>query len=211
MTGDVIRHESSDSTSASMLERAKRNDQDAWRILVELYAGIVYTRCRKQWNLAAAEAENVGQEVFTAVARKLKDFQRQRHGSFRKWLRTITDNKCKNYLAVLPPTIALGGSAAKSIIENTCAPAPAGDDRDSEMSEKAVVMRQALKAIGSEFSDRDLKIFWSILVDERIRQDVAAEWQVSDNVVYLACSRIKKRLREIYHELLDDELGTLMA
>ncbi len=62
MTGDVIRHDRPTVTSASMLERAKRNDQDAWRILVELYAGIVYTRCRKQWNLDAAEAENVGRK-----------------------------------------------------------------------------------------------------------------------------------------------------
>jgi RNA polymerase sigma-70 factor (ECF subfamily) len=194
-----------------MLERAKRNDQNAWRILVELYAPLVYTRCRKQWNLAAVEAENVGQEVFIAVARKLKDFQRQRHGSFRKWLRTITDNKCKNLLTSLPPTVALGGSAAKSVIENICAPPPDSDDYESEVGEKAIVMRQALKAIESEFSDRDLKIFWSIAVDERIRQHVATEWQVTDNVVYLAYSRIRKRLREIYHELLDDELGVQTA
>jgi hypothetical protein len=80
------------------------------------------------------------------------------------------------------------------------------DDQDATNNENAILIRQALKAVENEFSDRDLKIFWSVAVENRHRNDVAREWQVTDNVVYLAYSRIRKRLFDVFQELLDDEL-----
>ncbi len=190
-------------TSNSLLERAKRNDSDAWQVLVELYAPLVYVRCRHFWHLSAPAAEDLGQEVFTAVARKLQHFQRQRPGSFRKWLRTITDNKCKDLLSKTPLATATGGSAALRAIENLREQSDLSDFHDANINEDAILMKQALKAVANEFSDRDLKIFWSIAVDERCRNDIATEWQVTDNVVYLVYSRIRKRLHDIFQELLD--------
>lgn len=192
-------------TSPSLLERARRDDSDAWRMLVDLYAPLVYARCRQHWNLSPSETEHIGQEVFIAVARKLNEFERQRKGSFRTWLRTITDNKCKDHLARKQVAKAQGGSAARARLENV-ADTIDRSDSNSRLDERALILQQAIKSIDGEFSERDLKIFWNIAVNEKHRQDVAAEFEVTDNVVYLAYSRVKKRLREVYEELIDEDL-----
>lgn len=194
-------------TSLSLLECAKRDESVAWQLLVDLYAPVIYARCRYQWKLQASEAENVGQEVFTAVARKLKDFDRQRTGSFRRWLRTITDNKCKDFIKKNKVLVASGGSEAREALENIAEETINESHSAGELNDKAILMRQAMKKVENEFSDRDCKIFWAVSVDDKDRQAVASELGVSDNVVYLAYSRIKSRLREIYQDLIDDEIS----
>ncbi len=189
-----------------MLERAQRNESAAWDLLVELYASVVYARCRHHWHMPATDAEHIGQEVFTAVALKLKDFQRNRNGSFRAWLRTITDNRCKDALSRKQLAAAAGGSEMRAALENVAEETFSASNIATEPDEKTILIRRALKAVENEFSERDIKIFWSIAVDDRNRQDLASQFGVSENVVYLAWSRVRKRLREIYAELIDDDI-----
>src|SRR5262245_31027019 len=56
-------------TSSGLLERVKAQDQAAWERLVSLYSPLLYRWCR-QAGLQAEDARDIGQEVFTAVARK---------------------------------------------------------------------------------------------------------------------------------------------
>lgn len=206
MTDDSVSSNSRPkSTSLTLLERARQNEEEAWKILVELYAPLVYQRCRKTWKLSAPDSENVGQEVFGAVARKLVDFQRVRTGSFRKWLRTIVDNKCKDFFRKEPNAAPIGGSNAKDLIENIPGDSPESE-LETELSERATLMRHAAKKVEGEFSDRDWKIFWLITIENRDRQLTALDLGVSDNVVYLVCSRIRKRLKEIYQDLVDEDI-----
>src|SRR5262249_48830287 len=80
-------------TSLTLLERVRRRDQAAWERLVSLYTPLVYHWCLRH-GLQPADAEEVSQEVFLAVARGIGDFRHDREGdSFRGWLRTITRNK----------------------------------------------------------------------------------------------------------------------
>jgi RNA polymerase sigma-70 factor (ECF subfamily) len=212
MTDDFVPLDSPSVTSLTLLERARDNESDAWRLLVDLYCPLVYWRCRCRWNMVPADAENVGQDVFSAVARKLKDFQRGRTGSFRNWLLTITDNKCRDHLRKhSPDLLAAGGSVAKSILdnvpdENCTGNHPASEDSAELPTEQALLMRQAMKLVEHEFSHRDWQIFWCIAVENRHRQDVALQCGVSSNVVYLAYSRIRKRMREVFQDLIDDDL-----
>jgi RNA polymerase sigma-70 factor (ECF subfamily) len=85
------------STSLSLLERARARAPSACERIVHLYGPLVYGRCRRQ-GLSADDALDVGQEAFAAVFRSLGDFRREQPGdSFRAWLRTITDNKVRDY------------------------------------------------------------------------------------------------------------------
>ena len=197
-----------ESTNISLLARVKSNEEPAWEMLVELYAPMIYSRCRRVYKLEPSDAENVGQEVFKSVANSISNFRRQREGSFRKWLRIIIDNKCKDFFRKNRIANAEGGSVAKKLIEEV----PDDfdyeklDDEETELGEKAMLMRQAMKLVQDEFSPRDWKIFWDIAIEDRDRGDTAAKYDVPVNIVYLAISRIRKRLKVIFEGLLDDDI-----
>lgn len=206
MGHDANPHSINGSTSLTLLERAKQNESVAWHLLVDLYAPIVYLRCRNQWHFSRSDAEEVGQEVFVAVARRIGQFDRRQIGSFRTWLRTIVDNKCRDMLRKKNIAIAAGGTHAKQLIEGAV-------DKNSDLnpiedapSEKAVLLKQAIAVVEAEFSSRDWEIFWKICVDGVERQILAEQFEVSDNVVYLAYSRIRKRLNIVFQDLLDDDI-----
>ena len=79
-------------------------------------------------------------------------------------------------------------------------------DSKAEVGEKAGLMRRAMELVQDEFSARDWNIFCDVAIDDKDRKDTAEKYGVSDNSVYLAISRIKKRLREIFEDLLDDDV-----
>jgi RNA polymerase sigma-70 factor (ECF subfamily) len=204
---NVTKSKDLESTNLSLLARAKTNDDPAWEKLVELYAPMIYSRCRNHWSLSPADAENVGQEVFKSVAKSIAGFRRKREGSFRAWLRVIVDNKCRDHFRK-KSVDALGGSDAHKLISGVPDEIDNNpeDSGHSELNEKAVLVRQAMKMVQDEFSPRDWKIFWAITVEEKDRKDTAKVFGVSDNVVYLALSRIRKRFKSTFQDLLDDDM-----
>jgi RNA polymerase sigma-70 factor (ECF subfamily) len=108
----------SSSTSSSLLERVKTRDADAWRRLARLYTPLVY-RWARQCNLQSNDAADVVQEVFTAVAQNIDDFQHDLpQSSFRGWLWTIARNQVRlHYRRSKGSPAALGGSDANHLIE----------------------------------------------------------------------------------------------
>ncbi len=197
-----------DSTNISLLARVRSNEGPAWEVLVELYAPMIYSRCRHHWSLSPPDAENVGQEVFKSVAKSISGFRRKREGSFRKWLRVIVDNKCRDHFRKKSVSVGLGGTHALDLfaaivdeVDNKLE-----ESGSSELSEKAILMRQAMQMVQEEFSPRDWKIFWAIAVEDKDRKDTAKTFDVSDNVVYLALSRIRSRLKNTFEDLLDDDI-----
>ena len=193
----------SNPTSLSLLARIREKEQEAWTSLVKLYAPLIYSRCRRRFDLAEQDAENVGQEVFGAIHRKVGDFERQRTGSFRAWVNRIVDNKCLDFLRKKNPAQPVGGSEAIDIIRNI----PLTDipeDSVEENDERKTLLREALKQIENEFSSRDLRIFWEVAAEERNKKTVAEEMGVPINVVYLVTSRIRKRLKELCFDLIED-------
>jgi RNA polymerase sigma-70 factor (ECF subfamily) len=62
-------------TSLSLLDRVKADDQQAWQRLVGLYTPLVCHWCAR-WQVSGADADDVVQEVFVAVAAGIERFQR---------------------------------------------------------------------------------------------------------------------------------------
>src|SRR5438552_4110060 len=80
VTDEIVNKDgSSGGTSSSLLARVRAQDRAAWNRLVDLYGPLVYRWCR-QLGLLSEDAEDVGQEVFVAVYRKVIDFRVQREG-----------------------------------------------------------------------------------------------------------------------------------
>jgi len=78
-------------TSATLINRVKDlDDDDGWREFYDRYRGLVLNIGRQR-GLTTAEAEEVGQEVFSRVARNIGLFATGgRPGAFRRWLGQLT-------------------------------------------------------------------------------------------------------------------------
>jgi RNA polymerase sigma-70 factor (ECF subfamily) len=74
--------------SAELLARCRESDERAWRELFDAHFAFVFGVARRL-GTPASEVDDVCQEVFVVVFRKLGDFQ---HGKFTTWLYRIVAN-----------------------------------------------------------------------------------------------------------------------
>ncbi len=201
---------SSDSSVAStILRRARDGDQSAFQRLVTLYAGLVYHWCRRA-GLTPEDAEDVGQQVFLSVSCGLTGFRRdETNGSFRGWLRTITRTRLLDHFQEYRQReLAAGGDVSWN--EPTITYHDRELPEDEEPSEKKMVYEQALALVRGVFSEQDFQAFHQVVLEGASPREVAAELGVSVNSIYIAKSRILKRLRDEFGDLLGgDPIDTL--
>jgi RNA polymerase sigma-70 factor (ECF subfamily) len=155
--------------------------------------------------VSAADAPDLGQEVFKAVARKVNDFHRDQVGdSFRAWIRAITRNKILDYFRGQQAEVsAAGGSEALTRLQQVPALEEDAPDSVSDAEETSLLYQQAVELIRTQFQERTWQAFWRVVVEEERPADVAAHLQMTVNAVYLARSRVLGRLREEFKDLVD--------
>jgi RNA polymerase sigma-70 factor (ECF subfamily) len=192
------------SVAASLLERLRAGETGAWERLAGLYAATVYVWCRRA-GVCEADAPDVSQEVFSAVARHITDFRRERPGdSFRGWLWTITRNKVRDHRRRRAGQArAAGGTTAQEVM-NQVAEAAEPDSETGPETRPGDLYRRALELIRSEFEERTWRAFLMVTVEGRLPADVAVELGTTPGAVYIAKSRVLKRLREEFGDLLEE-------
>jgi RNA polymerase sigma-70 factor (ECF subfamily) len=182
----------------------RARDGEAWRRLVALYGPLVYGWCRRR-GLDAEAAADVGQEVFLAVFRGLDGFRRQRPGdSFRGWLHGIAAHKVADYgrrQAKAPD--AAGGSAAQRQLAEVLADEGTTSASGTAPSETAALLHRALALVRGEFEERTWQAFWRVTVEGQAPAEVARALGLSVNAVYIARSRVLRRLRDEFGEVID--------
>ncbi len=171
--------------------------------MVSLYGPLVYRWCRR-WGLQPADAENVGQEVFVRVSKHLSGFRpRPECGAFRGWLYRIARNCWIDHARRRErEAVAEGGSDARKLLEQLVAEPNGQDDAAWREADDALLCRKAIELIRGEFSPRDWTAFYLLVVEEKSPAEIAAELNVSVNVVYLAKSRLLSRFRQEFGELI---------
>lgn len=192
-------HDANSTVGPSLLERLRTRDSGAWERLARLYGQTVYGWCRRA-GVSETDAADVCQDVFTAVARTIADFRRERPGdSFRGWLWTITRNKVRDHWRRLADRAqAAGGTTAQEVMRQVPEEAT-----DSEVDADGDLYRRALELIRTEFEERTWRAFLMVTMEARLPADVAAELGMTPGAVYIAKSRVLKRLREEFGDVLD--------
>lgn len=192
---------SEDPTSRSLLVRARSNDQEAWRRLVDLYSPLVAHWCQR-WGAAPGDVPDLVQEVFAAVAPGLSTFRHDRPGgTFRGWLRGIARNKVRDYFR-RGRGDAEGGTEALIRLREVPVEGDRTDDTDTD-TEVAALYRRALEQVRCRFEERTWLAFWKVAMEDRSAAEVAAELGLSQNGVRQAKARVLRRIKE--------ELGELIA
>jgi RNA polymerase sigma factor (sigma-70 family) len=80
---------------ADLVMRAKNGEQQAWDALVERYAPLIWSICRR-YRLEAADAEDVGQAVWLKLVGHLD--QLRDSAALPGWLATVTRRECGRVL-----------------------------------------------------------------------------------------------------------------
>lgn len=186
-------------TSLSLLQRVKNpNDKDAWGRLVDLYGPFLHTWGR-QAGLSDTDSADLTQEVLVVLAQQLPSFQYDAAKSFRGWLKTVTINRAKNYhrAAAIRPTIGVDSAIVRAASTDTAV------DLFDELEYRAYLTKRLIAIVRTEFEDSVWQAFEMQMLQERSASDVSKELGISVNRVYLAKSRVLRRLREEAANLLD--------
>jgi RNA polymerase sigma factor (sigma-70 family) len=190
-------------TRPSLLVRIRDpHDAASWRSFVELYTPPVLRYCRLR-GLQDADAADVTQEVMAQVARSMRSFRYSPdRGRFRDWLGTITRRKVNRHLTRKNlGTAGLGGQNSPSVIES-----PRAIEADAQWSAEfnAQVLRAALDRVRPLFGAGTWNAFASVWLEDRSAADTASTLGVSLEAVYVAKSKVLKRLEKEVLELAED-------
>jgi RNA polymerase sigma-70 factor (ECF subfamily) len=194
-----------DSTSLTLLDRAKKHDSVAWQRLVELYGPLVFSWCQRA-GLAAEDRQDVVQEIFAAVAANLERFRREQPGdTFRGWVRVIARNQIRLFFRRQAKHLkTVGGVTAQVRMEDKAEGSVSDlDNAADDETERNRLVRCGVKLIRDEFEDRTWQAFWMIAVEQRPSAEVCQQLQMKPDAVRQAKYRVLRRLRTELGELLE--------
>lgn len=212
--------ETVESTSFSLLERVRDDDQAAWSQLVHLYGPLVDRWCRRA-GLSDADTADVFQESFRTVAARIGDFSPHKAvGAFRSWLRTIVRTRIIDHLRRWKlQNAARGGTEAQQQIASLVDPRAGGDGaagdgagsdgkdfggEDSDaLDENALIVQRAMELIRPEFSARNWRAFQQVALQGQSAADAAEQLGVAPQTIRQANYRIRRRLRKLLQHLVE--------
>ncbi|MCA9007329.1 MAG: sigma-70 family RNA polymerase sigma factor [Planctomycetaceae bacterium] len=182
-------------TRPSLLIRLRNaDDADAWDQFVELYAPLLYGFFRSR-GLQDADAADVTQDVFHGVSFGVERFHYDpQRGTFRSWLYAIARNKLNDFLAARQrQTEARGDSTALELLHELPAADIDAERWEREYNER--VFAWAAECVQRQVDENTWQAFWRAAVLGESGQAVADALQMSVGAVYVAKSRVIKRLK----------------
>ncbi len=185
-------------TPPSLLERLRQTqERDAWERFVEIYTPLFFAWTRRL-RLSDHEAADLVQSVFAVLVEQMPRFVYDRQKSFRSYLKTILLNRWRNYLQ----RRATENVVRHPALESLAAEADAIPELE-EAEHRNYLVTRALALMQAEFAPATWQACWEFVVSGRPAEDVARQLGISVNAVYLAKSRVLRRLREELSGLLD--------
>jgi RNA polymerase sigma-70 factor (ECF subfamily) len=196
------REHSEGSTPPSLLQRARDQDDAAWRLLVEWASDAVLACCR-QAGLQDADRDEIFQEVFRRAWQHLGTFERRT--SFRKWVYSIA----RTQIIDLYRSQKRHDNLLARFVELN---APAGaTDPPSDVSD-ANEIDQALQLWLAKTKDRyqddvGFRAFYRTTIDGLTGRQVGEELGITEAAVRQHKFRWLKRLRQDFAAAFGDVLA----
>lgn len=179
-------------TPPSLLQQLRAADEVSWSRFVSLYTPLLRSWVRRE-GLQDADAEDLVQDVLLKVSEHLGTFDRQREGSFRRWLKTLCRNR---YLELVRrKRIVPSGE-----LDDAIAPAV---EQFWEVEYRQKLIHSALHLMRTHFQESTWKACWEQVINDRDPAELAVELGISVESAYSARSRVLKRLRAELDGLLD--------
>ncbi len=190
-------------TRASLILRLQdAEDMAAWDEFAAIYGPVVFNVATSR-GFQAADAENLVQEVFMAVASSISSWlERENRSSFRAWLLRITRNAAVDMLTQ-KATRSLGrdGSEAQFHLANLPAPSELSSALDLEY--ERMVFQWASAQVRESVAARTWQAFWLTSIEELSVEAAAAQLNTRPGNIYFARSRVMARIKELVQQYQD--------
>lgn len=185
-------------TRATFLGLLHCGDADAWRDF-ESASKPLLRRWLRSDALSPEDVEDLIQEVMLFVVDHLGEFEHNtRTGAFRKWLRSVAVNIARNHVRKMRRNAAGHEPLALMLdqLEDETSRLSLAFERDYQHA----LLRQLLRRIEKGFSAETLGIFRQYVLQEASVAETAEAHGVSKAAVYVAKSKVMRRLREAWGE-----------
>jgi RNA polymerase sigma factor (sigma-70 family) len=188
-------------TRPSLLFRLRDpRDQEAWNHFLGIYGPLVYAHARRR-GLANEDAEDVSQKVFARVSEAIRTFDYEpARGRFRDWLGFVVRNEVVRHWKQ-------GVKHAQDrVLDSHLLDQTAGDSVDPEWAEEfhTHVLQMALAHCRPHFEPATWRAFEMVWLENRPALETAQELRQPIDWVYVAKSRVLKRLWEEVQELSEE-------
>ena len=186
-------------TRPSLLLRMRDlNDGVAWNTFIEVYGPLVYGYARRR-GLQDADAAEVTQEVLTQVSQSIGAFNYQpERGKFRGWLGAIARSKTCQLLRRRKDKIQSGNDEMLNDVETS------GSDTLWDEQCQQHLLHLAMRRIRPRFEESTWRAFELAWLQDQPADVVSKQLACDVQFVYVAKSRVLKKLREEVCELADD-------
>lgn len=134
-----------DTAVTELLTRAKDGDQQAWNEIVERYAPLVWSICRR-YQLGRADVDDVGQTVWLLLVEHLRDLREL--AALPGWLATTTHRECLRVLRAARRCDSVGSATD---IETSAAQSEAGESEST--IEQEIVEAELSAALRTAFDE----------------------------------------------------------
>jgi RNA polymerase sigma-70 factor (ECF subfamily) len=188
-------------TPLSLLQQLNQADPEksnnAWRRFVQFYTPLLLMWARRL-EADVNEADDLVQDVFGVLVHELPKFQYNPAQRFRGWLLTILNHRWHDRVRRRlgqPGQVEAGKLETMTVPDNV--------EAFAEHEYQSYLVARALEIMQSELPEKDWQACHGYLVEGRPAAEVAAELGLSVNQIYLAKSRILRRVREELQGLFD--------
>jgi RNA polymerase sigma-70 factor (ECF subfamily) len=180
-------------TRVSLLQRVRdHSDNTAWTQFFAIYNPLLTAYVRKQ-GLPAQEAADVVQDVFAKLVPAMAKFQLDsQRGRFRSWLWRVTHNA----LADWARRQSIRNRAEKGWIDQQPRENDTGSTEEWNDFYHRRMMEVAIERVRAVTQPATWACFDRKILAGRPAAQVAAELDVSTNVVYVNASRVLAKVRE---------------
>jgi RNA polymerase sigma-70 factor (ECF subfamily) len=187
-------------TSRTLLDRLRnRHDSQAWQLWLTVYEPWLRDWLRMH-RLQPADVDDLLQNILVVVSQKLPTFVHSgQPGAFRAWLRRILVNEVRNFLRGRQRQTTDAATDWLDLLEDNSS--ELSRQWDSEHDQQ--VTRRLLAAIQPDFAEQTWEVFRLLVLEDRPAAEVAQSFGMTLNAVYVARSRVLKRLREAMRGLVE--------
>jgi len=191
-------------TNPTLLNRlGDWRDHEAWVDFVTRYDPVIRFTSRR-YRLDAESTEELCQQVWIDLARRMRTYRYDPGKTFRGWLRRLCQSRAIDLLRKKKADAVewLEDQPGGSLWED----ASAGIEVDeSAVSERPVLLRQAEEvqgAVRGRVSERTWQVFWSIAIEGQSVRETSAAAGISYYAAFAAERRVGRMLREEGQRLL---------